>query len=119
MPHVNGKVSAPDFMDGDPAMGRGSLTFSTITQKSIQRSKKKKKQNDIFSSFFLLLYTLTAAQEWIYMWLVHQEKPNLTLQVPEAPSLNGFPPPGAVFALQYICQGPRLCLVQYEVVNSH
>lgn len=119
MPHVNGKESAPGFTDEDPAMGRGSLTLSSITQKSIQRSKKRKKQNKLFNSFFLLLYTLAAAQEWIYTWLVHQKNPSLTLQVPEVPSLNGFPPPGVVLAPQYVTQGSRLCLVQCQVVNLH
>lgn len=64
------------------------------------------------------MHTLPAAQEWIYM-LVHHGKPNLTLQMPEPPSLNGFPPPGPVLALQNITQGPKLCLVQCQVGNLH
>lgn len=47
MPHVNGKVSALSFMDGDAARERGSFMLSSITQKNIQRSKKRKKQNKL------------------------------------------------------------------------
>lgn len=110
MPHVNAKVAAPGLW-----MGRGSVTLPSITQKS----KKRKKQNKLFDSFFFLLYTFAAAQERIYTGLVHQEKLNLALQVPEAPIINGFPFPRAVLAQQNITQGPRLCLVQCQAVNSH
>lgn len=114
MPHVNGKAAAPGLW-----MRRSSVTLPSITQKSIQKSKKRKKQNKLFDSFFLLPYTFAAAQERIYTGLVHQEKLNLALQVPEAPIINGFPFPRAVLAPQNITQGPRLCLVQCQAVNSH
>lgn len=39
------KASAPGLMDGDSVRGRGSMMLSSVTQKSIQRSKNRKKQN--------------------------------------------------------------------------
>lgn len=82
MLHANRKVSAPVSTDGDAAMERGRLMLSarnTESPKVFRESGKSKISS--FDSYFLLLHTLPAAQEWFYT-LVCREKPNLTLQMP-------------------------------------